>query len=61
MEGEEKKDKVSEPLVMKSAAGYYVGLQYFDEDAQCWLPYDRLGTYYAEESSAIEELKTYGQ
>ena len=30
--------KLSELHVMKSAAGYYLGYTYFDEECQCWFP-----------------------
>jgi len=51
--------RISEPLVMKSAAGYYVGLQYFDEETGLWLPYDRLNDYYSGEEYTKQKLKEF--
>lgn len=55
----EEKLRISDPLVMKSAAGYYVGLQYLEEEFQAWLPYDRLTDYYATKMEAEIALKTF--
>lgn len=55
----EEKLRISDPLVMKSAAGYYVGLQYLEEEFQAWLPYDRLTDYYATKEEAEIALKTF--
>ena len=41
--------RISEPLVMKSAAGYYVGLQYFCTKTQMWQPYDQLTDFVGSE------------
>ncbi len=40
---------------MKSGAGWYAGTLYFDEEFQCWLPYDRESHYMA----TREEVKQY--
>ena len=48
--------KISELHVMKSAAGYYLGYTYFDEECQCWFPYDRESHYMATKEEAEAEL-----
>ena len=50
-------EKISDNKVMKSAAGFYVGREYFDEDCQCWLPYDRQSGYWKTRESAENKLK----
>ena len=44
--------KLSELHVMKSAAGYYLGYTYFDEERQCWFPYDRESHYMGSKEEA---------
>lgn len=56
---DEEKDEVSGPLVMRSPAGYYVGLEYLDKEIGAWLPYDRLTGYFKHEYQAKKELATF--
>lgn len=46
---------VSQPLVMASAAGWYVGQVY--KEYGCVLPYDRLSEYFATPEEANELLQ----
>jgi len=52
-------EKLSEVKVLQSAAGYYIGRLYWDEDCKAWLPYDRLSGYYASEVIAAEDKWFY--
>jgi len=45
------------PQVMVSAAGYYVGYEYYDEEFGFWGPYDRVTGYYASEGEAQAALE----
>ena len=36
---------VSELKVMESAAGFYIGTEYFDEEMQAWFPNERSTPY----------------
>lgn len=38
--------RVSMSEVLHSAAGYYIGRVYLDEEFDTWLPYDRQSGYY---------------
>ena len=50
-------DLISEYRVLRSAAGYYVGEEYFEAEFNAWLPYDRTSIgYYDSASSAMGEL-----
>lgn len=50
-------EQVSEPIVMKSAAGYYVGRAYYDEEVGgTWLPYSRESDYFKERKSTEKFL-----
>jgi hypothetical protein len=50
--------KVSEPKVMKSAAGYYIGSTYPEiiNDTKYDLPFDRYSEYFETKKQADEEL-----
>ena len=49
-------DQVSEPIVMKSNAGYYVGRAYFDEEiGGAWFPHSRETDYFR----SLEEAQKY--
>lgn len=49
--------KTSELKVLKSAAGYYIGRQYFDIEINGWLPYSRESQeYYQTEYQASAAL-----
>ena len=39
--------------VMRSAAGWYIGQEQWDEESQCWFPYDRLSDYYYSKWEAV--------
>jgi len=53
------KRRISEPLVMKSPSGYYVGVEYFDGAKNKWVPYDRFTDYYPTKGEAEVALKTF--
>jgi len=38
--------KISKPKIMQSAAGYYLGYEYWDLELEAWLPYGRESIYY---------------
>jgi hypothetical protein len=38
-------EEVSELKVMESAAGFYIGTEYFDEEMQNWFPNERATPY----------------
>lgn len=38
--------KISELKIMRSAAGYYLGHEYWDLELEAWLPYSRDSIYY---------------
>jgi len=45
--------------ILKSAAGYFIGYAYYDEEANAWWPNDRLSAqYWPTIDDAIEALKT---
>lgn len=48
-------EEISKPCVMCSAAGWYIGLTYYDAELKGWFPYDRL-TFYLPTQEAAEEL-----
>jgi hypothetical protein len=56
-------DIISEYRVMRSAAGYYIGQEYYDTDvgdeAGYWLPYSRLGVYYPDREGALDILRYF--
>ena len=55
-----KLDEVSAPKVLKSAAGYYIGALYFDEELNGWYPWDRYSPcYYSTEAEAKKALPAY--
>lgn len=45
-------ERISQLKVLKSAAGYYIGRTYFDEDAGCDFPYSRESGYFSKEADA---------
>jgi len=47
--------KLSNLQPMKSGAGWYAGYLYFNDEFQCWLPYDRESHYMASK----EEVEKY--
>jgi hypothetical protein len=55
----EESEKISEVKVLKSAAGYYIGHLYLDNDMKVWLPYDRLSGYYVTKEDAAEDLPSF--
>ena len=49
---------ISEPQVMKSAAGWYVGAACItDDEPGFWQPYDRYSGYYATAAEAEAQLR----
>ena len=56
-------DLISEYRVMKSAAGWYIGQEYTNEDLctddgkYYFFPYDRLSGYFPDRESAIDVLR----
>jgi hypothetical protein len=53
------KERISEVKVLKSAAGYYIGYLYYDEDMKGWFPYDRLSGYYVTKEDALLDLPSF--
>ena len=51
--------KISEPQVLKSNAGYYIGRTYHDEEIGADLPYERLSDYFSKRSDAEQALPSY--
>ena len=50
-------EQISELKVLRSAAGYYIGEDYWDSDFQCWMPYSRRSMeYYKTYEEAQEAL-----
>lgn len=49
-------DRVSDLQVMRSAAGYYIGRSYWDEEFGFEGPYSRESGYFASEEEAQTEL-----
>lgn len=50
-------EQVSEPIVMKSNAGFYVGRAYYDEElGGAWLPYSRETDYFKHREDAEKYL-----
>lgn len=50
---------ISELQVLHSAAGYYIGDEYYDEDIHCWLPWSRRSQeYWQTYEEAFEALKS---
>ena len=46
--------------VLRSAAGWYIGSLYWDDELQSWLPYARYSPgYYATEADAQAALPAY--
>lgn len=56
-------DLISEYRVMKSAAGWYIGQEYYDTNigdaAGYWLPYDRLTDYFPDRESALDIIREF--
>jgi len=52
---------ISEYRVLKTPAGYYCGLQYFEPEGGYWGPYDRCSSYYATEAAAAADVSLQGQ
>lgn len=51
--------KISKIKVLKSAAGYYIGREYFDDEMGGWFPYSRNSEEYFRSYDAAEKaLKT---
>lgn len=44
-------DEVGPPVVMRSAAGWYIGHLYWDEEMQGWFPWSRQTDYMTEEEA----------
>jgi len=49
-------DLISEYRVLRSAAGWYIGEVYWDEDLEYWLPWDRTTGYFRDEEMAVSAL-----
>jgi hypothetical protein len=56
-------DIISEYRVMRSAAGWYIGQQYYDklfgDETGYWLPYDRISGYYPEREMVVDLLREF--
>lgn len=51
---------VSEPMVLKSAAGFYIGELCWDQEYKIPMPYSRLSyEYYATEEEAQQDLNDF--
>jgi len=51
--------KVTDAQVLRSAAGWYIGALYWDEEMTGWYPWDRYSSgYYATEDEANTALET---
>lgn len=48
--------KVSDRQVLSSAAGWYIGRTYYDDDMQCELPWSRESDYMASANDAQDYL-----
>lgn len=55
----QEEERISEVKVLQSAAGYYIGHLYYDEDMKGWLPYDRLTGYYVSKENALLDLPSF--
>ena len=51
--------KISEPQVLKSNAGYYIGRTCHDEEIGMDLPYERLSDYFSKRADAERALPSY--
>jgi len=52
--------KISAPMVLKSAAGYYIGALYWDQDLDGWYPWAHYSPcYYTTEAEAKKALPAY--
>ncbi len=51
------KELISDDMVLQSAAGYYIGREYYDKEMCGWFPYDRRSGYYKNEDLADKSLK----
>ncbi len=51
-------NKISDLIVMKSAAGYYLGHSYYDKECHAHLPYSRQSEYMSKQE-AINLLASY--
>ena len=49
-------EKISELQVMQSAAGYYLGHTYYDEEMEGWFPWSR-ETEYMTKEDAVKTLE----
>lgn len=56
-----KQFEISDVQVLKSAAGYYIGRTYRDEEETdgMWFPYDRLSDYFRTKEEAEKHLRFY--
>lgn len=60
IEKEEPKEVISEPKVMRSAAGYYVGRSCTDDECPgLEIPYDRLSGYFPTHEMTAAFMKEY--
>ena len=46
-------------IVMRSAAGYYIGTERYDEECDCITPYSRESEYFQVEAQAVKALESW--
>lgn len=52
-----KHEEISELKVLRSAAGYYVGRQQYDQDMDAWIPHNRISLYMKKQAEAEKTLE----
>jgi hypothetical protein len=51
---------ISETRILRSAAGYYIGHLYWDDEMRGWFPWDRISEgYYSTKEEAMPELRSW--
>ena len=45
-------EKITDLKILESAAGYYIGRQYYDNEMKGWFPYSRDSEYFMTEEEA---------
>lgn len=50
---------VTQPKVLRSNAGYYVGREFLDKEFEMIMPYDRFTDYFKDKSHAEDVLSLY--
>ena len=58
-QGLDKGYTLSGPQVLESAAGFYIGQLYLDDEIQAWMPWSRDSTYFPTRKEAQEYLNRH--